>query len=209
MPCNGGPPPCPSPQATPGLPASIPKTCTDAPKTIAIPKNVNDQFQKLWGNSFPGGKSQESGGTIVRDHNGKDSVVNEGTGTSGTFSPNRTVSPGQTVIGIFHTHPYDKSEGGYTGVSFSGADISIAANKREPDYVQSGNQQFMIMPTEETGKNLDYTKLNDDQNRRIQDLVNSGKDFSEASRIAAKETAQANKMAYYEGKDGVLQRVSC
>ena len=65
------------------------------------------------------------------------------------------------------------------------------------------------MPTEETGKNLDYTKLNDDQNRRIQDLVNSGKDFSEASRIAAKETAQANKMAYYEGKDGVLQRVSC
>jgi hypothetical protein len=199
----------PSGEAGGALPTSIPKTCKDAPKSITIPKNVNADFKKLWGDSFPDGKSQEHGGTLVQDKNGNVTVVNKGSGTSGTFSPNRTVAAGQTIIGIFHTHPYDESEGGATGVSFSGADIAIAANQREPSYVQSGDTQFMVMPTEETPKSIDYSKVNAAQNKRIQELVDSGKDFSEATRTAANETAQANKMAYYEGKDGVLKRISC
>jgi hypothetical protein len=191
------------------LPNSTAKTCSDAPKTITLPKNVNDTLAKLWKNSFPDGKSQEQGGTIVQDKNGAVSVVNTGSGDSGTFSPNRNVGSDQTVIGICHTHPYDKSEGGYTGVSFSGADIAIAANQREPDYVQSGDKQFMIMPTDETPNKLDYSKLNQEQNNRIGELVKGGKSLDEASRIAANETAKKYKMAYYEGSNGVLQRVSC
>jgi type VI secretion system secreted protein VgrG len=192
-----------------GLPNCIPRTCKDAPKTVTIPKSVNDELGKLWGDSFPGGKSQEQGGTIVEDDKGNLSVVNTGSGDSGSFMPNRNVPSGQKVIGICHTHPYDESEGGYTGVSFSGADIAIAANEREPDYVQSGDKQFMIMPTDETPNNVDYDQLNKDQNARIKELTDSGKSLDEASRIAAKETAQKYKMAYYEGSNGVLDRVSC
>ena len=192
-----------------GLPTSTPKDCASAPKTITIPKSVNDSMAQLWKNSFPGGKSQEQGGTIVQDDKGNVSVVNTGSGTGGTFSPNRTVGANQKVIGITHTHPYDASEGGYTGVSFSGADMSIAANQREPDYVQSGDKQFMIMPTDETPSNTDYQKMDDDQNARIAELQNSGKSLDEASRIAALETAKKYKMAYYEGSNGTLRKVSC
>src|SRR5581483_8286131 len=151
-----------------GMPTSNPKTCADAPKTITIPKNINDSMAQLWKDSFPGGKSQEHGGTIVQDDKGNVSMVNTSNpGDTGSFSANRNVASNQKIIGTFHTHPYDESEGGYTGVSFSGADIANRINLREPSYVQSGDKQFALFPTDDTPKSVDYNKLNKDQNDRI------------------------------------------
>lgn len=192
-----------------GLPTTTPADCKSAPKTITIPPDVNKSMGELWGKSFPGGKSQEFGGMIVKDSTGKMSLINQKGGKSGTFSPDRTLPAGDTEVGLFHTHPYSKAEGGHTGVAFSGADMSIAANDSEPSYVQSGDTQFLALPTAETPKNTDYDALDDAQNARIKQLRKAGVPFAQASRTAAKETAQKLKMAYYEGKNGVLTRVSC
>ena len=203
-----------------GLPRTTPKNCASAPQTIHIPKNVNDKMNQQMKGSFPGGHSQERGGLIVADDKGNLSMINtaqKASDTSGAFTPDRTVPDGYSKVGLFHTHPYDHTEhpfdpngpGGPTGVSFSGQDMAIAANESEPSYVQSGDRQFLALPTEETPKNLDYQAVNDAQNQRIQDLVDEGKSVPQASRIAANETAQKYGMAYYQGKDGVLSRVSC
>ena len=191
------------------LPTTLPMDCKSAPKTISIPKEVNQSFDKLMGQSYPNGKSQEHGGIIVTDAHGSVSVINQRGGESGTFSPDRTLPAGCTEVGLFHTHPYDATEGGFTGVSFSGADIAIAADRSEPSYVQSGETQFLMLPTQKTPKNIDYDTLNDAQNKRIGELTDAGTPFSEASRMAANETAKKYGMAYYEGSHGVLNRVSC
>ncbi|HZU10988.1 MAG TPA: phage baseplate assembly protein V [Pseudacidobacterium sp.] len=191
------------------LPSHKPKTCKDAPETIHIPKHINRQMNDLWHQSFPGGNAQEHGGIIVKDSKGVYQMINIGSGQSGSFMPNRNIPSGMTEVGLFHTHPYSQAEGGYTGVSFSGADIQIAATLNEPSYVQSGNRQFLIMPTEETPTNLNYQQMNNAQNARIAELMEQGKTFQEAARIAANETAKTYKMAYYQGSNGVLHRVSC
>jgi type VI secretion system secreted protein VgrG len=222
----------PSPPPVP-FPATTPKDCQDAPKAIKIPKDLQKQFDEQWKNSFPGGKSQEHGGTLVRStkpaveaggdpatgttrscpKTGDLSMVNSGSGlnaSSGSFSPDRNVPAGTTAIGVFHTHPYDASEGGNTDVSLSGGDAAYMINKGDPAIIaQSGDGQFMYLRTQQTPANVDYTKLDDDQNARISELVGDGRSFSEASQIAAKETAQKYHLAYYEGKGGVLRRVSC
>ncbi|SRR6266436_9679259 len=220
----------PAPPAVP-FPATIPKNCLDAPKAIKIPDDLQKQFKEQWNNSFPGGRSQEHGGTLVRSpapapaadpaaaaaapcpKTGDLSMVNAGSGltpASGSFDPNRNVPPGDTIVGVFHTHPYDASEGGATNVSLSGGDAGYMINKGDPAIIaQSGDGQYMYLRTEETPASVNATTLNDEQNARISALVSSGKSFSEASQIAAKETAQKYKLAYYEGKDGTLRRVSC
>lgn len=221
----------PSPPPVP-FPATIPKDCKDAPKAIQIPADLQKQFKQQWDNSFPGGKSQEHGGTLVRcttpPSGGTDpassatktcppqsavSMVNAGSGknpSSGSFSPDLNVASGAQVIGVFHTHPYDKSEGGDTDVSLSGGDAAYMINQKDPAIIaQSGDGQFMFLRTEKTPANVDFDTLNDQQNARTSELVKGGKSFSEASQIAAKETAQKYNLAYYEGKDGVLRRVSC
>ncbi len=218
--CSKPSPPAPgsgsksSPAATCSpIPSTIPKNCEDAPKCVNIPDDVNKKMGEQWGKSFPGGKSQEQGGTLVRDKDGNLKVVNTDTASStgGTFSADEKVPADTKMVGVFHTHPYDKSEGGMTNVSFSGGDIANVINNsnRDMGIVQSGDGQFLIMKTAETPASVDYDKLNQDQNDRVAELQKGGKSFDEASRIAAKETAQKYKMAYYEGKDGVLNRVSC
>jgi type VI secretion system secreted protein VgrG len=186
-----------------------PKTPADAPKSFTFPPEMCKQFNDLWGKSFPKGKSQEFGGTIVKDKDGNLSLVNIGGGTSGTFTQNRSVPKDQTIVGGFHTHPYDKSEGGYTNVSLSGADMGNMINRGDNfNSVQSGDGLFMCMRTSETPKNVDAKKMDSEQNARIMELTKKGNSFDKASQLAAKETAEKYKLAYYEGKDCTVNRVS-
>lgn len=204
--------PCPNDTAD-TLPTKTPKNCLDSPKTITLPPALDKQFDERWTNSFPGGKSQEEGGTLVRDKDGNLKLINTNPSgrNSASFPVDRNIPTGYTMVGVFHTHPYDASEGGDTGVSLSGGDAAYMINKGDPLIIaQSGDEQFMYLRTEETPASVDFTKLNDEQNQRVTDLMtNDGKSFSEASQIAAKETAQKYGLAYYEGKDGVFTRVSC
>lgn len=112
------------------------------------------------------------------------------------------------MLGIFHTHPYDQSEGGYTGVSLSGGDAAyLINNKQNMIIAQSGTEQFLYLRTAETPSFVDPAALNNAQNDRISQLVTNGGNFSQASKTAAIETAKANGLAYYEGAGRLLTRV--
>ena len=187
--------------------SAIAKTPSDCPKKVDMSLMQKD-FDQLWSKSFPGGMSQEQGGTIVSDVSGKQRLTNMSAGTSGSFSPNLSVGPGEKVEGIFHTHPYDKIEGGYTGVSLSGGDAGYLINGKQNLIVaQSGKEQFMYMRSGATPSVVDSVNLNSIQNARIAELVGKGTGFSEASRVAAQETAKSYGLAYYEGSEGVFSRV--
>lgn len=203
QPCSGATATCPL-----ALPSTPPANCPAAPAQVKLPANVNSSMQTSFTNSFPGGKSQERGGTLVRDAGGNVKVIHESTGTTGTFSPNRTAGPGETIIGTYHTHPYDASEGGHKGVSFSGADIYYASHYKEPIYVDAGDRQFMIMPTQATPA-MDPAVVNAEWEAERQKAVAAGKSFPESSREASNAIAKKYNMAYYEGSNGTLNRVSC
>ena len=184
---------------------------SNAPGKIQFSPEVQKVFETLRYRSFPGGKSKEQGGTIVADAKGNLSVQNLGGdgSTSGSFSPKLTLKdPSKfSVKGIFHTHPYDKSEGSYTGVSLSGGDAAYLINSGQNIIVaQSGEKQFAYVRTDKTPASVDAAKLNTDQNARIAELTGKGYTFPQASRTAAAETAKAYGLAYYEGIGGSLVR---
>ena len=58
---------------------------------------------------------------------------------------------GETRTGSYHSHPYSQAEGGFTGVSFSGPDVSVLAqgllgNKM---YVIAGDCIFVLTTCDE------------------------------------------------------------
>ena len=189
------------------LVSTLAKTPGDCPKQFDM-SGMNKDFDQQWANSFPGGVSQEQGGTIVSNGAGKLKLINTAGGTSGSFSPNLSVGANEKVEGIFHTHPYDLSEGGYTGVSLSGGDAGFLINGKQNLIVaQSGKEQFMYMRTDSTPDIVDSVSLNNAQNSRIAELLGKGSSFSDASKIAAQETAKSLGLGYYEGSGGVFSRV--
>lgn len=186
---------------------AVPKSPVEAPKQVNL-STMQGDFDKQWSSSFPDGKSQEHGGTIVSDSAGKLKLVNQGSGTSGSFSPDLSVEQGEKVEGIFHTHPYDATEGSHTGISLSGGDAAYMINeKHNVILAQSGKEQFMYIRTGTSPTNVDAVTLNNAHNARIGELIGSGSSFSDASKVAAQETAKTHGLAYYEGTGGVFSRV--
>ena len=171
---------------------------------------LQSNFNTIWNNSFPNGIATEHGGTIVSDANGNLSVINIGTGPDpGNFSPNYNVGPGQTVQGVFHTHPYDNGD---VGVSLSGGDAGALINNNDTGIqfviAQSGTEQFMYMRTDSTPSSANSAQIHAAQDLRIAMLRGiMGMSLSEASKIAARETAETYNLEYYEGSNGVFQRV--
>jgi type VI secretion system secreted protein VgrG len=193
---------------------AIPKTPANAPSQIRFSPDVQKVFDAQWNASFPGGKSLEQGATLTFEKKtntvGVQNVGGLGS-TSGSFSPDTTLKDPKkdALLGVFHTHPYDKTEGGHTGVSLSGGDAAYMINGKQNVIVaQSGTQQFMFMRTAKTPASVDFAKVDAANNKRIGDLMAKGDDFATASRTAARETAVKYNLAYYEGANGVLNRIS-
>ncbi|HEU4578777.1 MAG TPA: hypothetical protein VFS67_11020 [Polyangiaceae bacterium] len=215
--CQGGPTPAPAPSPTPSPsptptpapsvfdPAALPATGSAAPKTMTYPPVVIQAMKTSYANSFPGGKSQERGGTIVRGADGQIRVVNEGTGTGGTFTPNRNVGPTDQLVGTYHTHPYDQSEGGHLGVTFSGADIANSATMKEPKLVDAGSKQFLLTPTQATTGTS--AAIKSDWNAEYAKQLKAGASIQDASGAATRAVAKKYNMAYYEGTNGTFTRV--
>lgn len=180
-------------------------------KTITFSPELSAVFDQLWTDSFPGGRAMEHGGVLVTDGSGAMTLVGAGAGLSpaaGSFQPDLTASPGQTVKGVFHTHPYDATEGGHTNVSLSGADAAYMINNgHEMIVAKSGPGIFVLKRTPETPASVDYRQVDDDQNARIWELTSSGKTFPEASRQATKETADRLHLKYYEGTNDTATEV--
>lgn len=184
-----------------------------APRTLRFGAANNRIFQVQRAASYPGGHAKEQGGTIYADAAGALVVQNIGglASTAGTFLPNLIArDPGKfTLVGVLHTHPYDRTEGSFNGVSFSGGDIAYQIlNHLTLMIVQSGPRVFASLRTAQSPGSVDYNALNDGQNVAIQNRVAGGRTFQQASRIEAQIMAEAHKVAYYQGMAGVLTRVS-
>lgn len=65
----------------------------------------------------------------------------------------------------------------------------------------------MYMRTQATPASVNATALNNARNARIGVLQGQGMGLSDASRQAARETATQYNLAYYEGSNGILDRV--
>lgn len=177
--------------------------------TIVAPAELRKQMKELWEKSFVDGKSRQQGGIIARDVSGKLSLVNTGGGASYIFHASRKVQAEHKMVGVFHTRPFDRSEGGQANVSLSGSDAEyLISHGDEIVITQSGESQFMYLRTEEAAKCQDAAGIDAKHCARVSQLVSQGKSFDEASRIAARDTAVENGLAYYEGKDGEFRRVA-
>ncbi len=90
-----------------------------------IPENIKKAIEDAWARSFrPGGVVLEQGFLIVKTKAGRTEIrpLEPGTRTSITFPK---PAEGETVVGTFHTHPYEKNKGEQEGVSFSGEDLGL------------------------------------------------------------------------------------
>lgn len=185
-------------------------TPADAPGSMRFPSLMKSQFELLRRASYPGGTAQERGGSIFADAAGNLFLQNLGglASTGGSFSYDLVAKdPAKfTLVGTFHTHPYDRSEGSYNGVSFSGADIYNHYGRNIPlTVVQSGPRLFAMLRTGATTA-VPATR-NADTNREVGERVANGATFQQASRQEAQETATQFGFAYYQGKNGVVAKV--
>ena len=83
--------------------------------------------------------------------------------------------------------------------------MAYAQTYREPIYVDAGDKQFMVMPSQNTRATA--AQINDDWNQEFARRLGANESMQQASAGAARTVAQKYDMAYYEGKDGLLDRV--
>ena len=90
----------------------------------------------------------------------------------------------------------------------SGGDAGYLINKKQDVIIaQSGTQQFIYMRTGQTPDSVNSLRLNAQQNQRIGEIARTQNiGFSQASQIAAQETAASHRLAYYEGQDGIFTK---
>ncbi|HEV7817291.1 MAG TPA: type VI secretion system tip protein TssI/VgrG [Janthinobacterium sp.] len=179
-----------------------------APKTIVIADNMQNDFNSLWGKSFPAGHSQEFGGVIVTDKNGELSMTNMGTDSQkDSYFPNLNITDKKEVIGTFHTHPYDNPP--HTDVSFSGTDAAYIVNTKQVLAIcQSGTGQFAFLRTSMTPASVNEPEIK----KQVQDETNrlvllGGMPFDAASKQSAKDVAKELNLGYYEGENGKLNLI--
>jgi hypothetical protein len=192
---------------------ATPKTPADAPKTVQFSPTLQGQFNALWSQSFPGNSSMERGGTIMSDRHGSLSLQNVGGqgGDSGVFHPDLVAKDPANYrpIGLFHTHPYAKSEGGYTGIAIDGGDAGGLIDSPAAFCIaQSGDKQFMFMKTGATQPPpVSQPAMKAEGQRDANAESAKGFSFADASTRAAIEIAQKYGLAYYEGSHGHFTRI--
>ena len=105
----------------------------DMPEQITLPDSLNEGMQDAWSDSLPRGRAQEQGGIFVENTDGSQEWKRGPAGTSGSFSPNfGDADANERMLAMVHTHPYDKTEGGHTDVTFSGGDFASLVYQDSP-----------------------------------------------------------------------------
>jgi hypothetical protein len=189
------------------------------PESMELPRELTDGMQAAWDASFPHGKSQEQGGILVKTKDGKYEWRAGKAGNSGSFTPNTgDLKAGETLIAIGHTHPYDESEGGTTGVGFSGGDLATMIYYNNPiEIVQSGRKTFVVTRTKEFQALADKADTRA-KKKALEDQINAtwdgafakaqsdGQDFVEAVRTAVGAVCDKYQLVWYEGEAGKMER---
>jgi hypothetical protein len=192
-----------------GVPAA------DAADKMQLPTELRDAMAAAWKNSFPGAKSKEQGGLLVKKSDGSLDFVKATKTTSGsTTLPWDSVPKGATPIVAAHTHPYDKSEGGHQGVMFSGGDLgNLVTDSTRVKVVHAGDRYFAVTKTKEfedqVAKAKDKAKLRTQISSEWDTLFTAAKgDIPARARAATTAIAAKYHLVLYEGKlDGALKKL--
>jgi WXG100 family type VII secretion target len=189
-----------------------------APKSLSLPKPLNEGMNKGWKDSFPGGKATEQGGILVETKDGTVKWIRGKTGTYEDWSPNFEDIGKNKLVGTGHTHPYNS---GATDVPFSSGDIDDffrsdldGKTSERMMMVQSGDTQFVLARTKEfnnlvSGKSTaEINRLKAEMTKTYDDTVASGKtkglSFAARHDAAVKAVAEKYNLLYYKGKNGNL-----
>jgi hypothetical protein len=192
-----------------GLPSAVKDfTSSSLPKQLVFTGSVQTVFDRLMYQSFPGARSKEQCGTVVYNRKtGEISVQN--LGGLGTTSSTATVNfklkdPTQySVLGSFHTHPYDRTENSRINSAASSADMANFLNRPYAvAVIQSGKEQTMLVRTSQTPTSVDSNELRINSDAAYDRYRAAGVGFSDACRYAMLEMATLYKFAVYSGAYG-------
>jgi len=183
-----------------------------APQTLHFSGSMTATFDMLRQQSFPRGRSMERGGTIVADKRGALSLQNIGghASFSDAFAPSYDLEDSRNykAIGVFHTHPYDRTEGSMTGMSFSGGDIgALISAPVILAVVQSGPRLFALIKTALTPKEADQAATRAAVRRDVIAHWHAGGTIQQGSRIVMQQYARRYNLAYYQGTAGIVHKV--
>lgn len=192
-----------------------------APMEIELPKALEDGLADAWSKSMPEGKSQEHAGILVKDKDGKYVwKAKKEAGESGSTTLNlEDVGKDETLIATAHTHPYDKDEGGFERVAFSGGDLGnlLAEDVRRMTVVRAAKAEFVATKTKEFDamvKDFDAAKkeaMRDDAAKVWQaafDGAPDKADFEAKVQLGVEAVCKKYHLAYYKGDTGKkLKRV--
>jgi len=171
-----------------------PKPC---PATFTIPDNVYQGIEDAWSKSNHGADTvTEHGGRIVNDKTGK-SVIRTGSGGGGGMSfPGEQA--GDTTTGTLHSHPYSKSEGSTSGVSFSDTDIKtfIGGSTGGNMFVGAGSCDFIMNMVDSAAR--DKCKTEDISKRWNDAFAKAGGTFQQKVETAVKAAIANCGICYYK-----------
>lgn len=186
-----------------------------APLTIRFSASLTALFNSLWRSSFlPGGKVKEQGGTLVADKDGNFSLQQLGGrgSSSEEFLYNlSTTDPTKfTVIGTFHTHPYPNEPATFSGGSFSGGDIGLTLVDSSVIFsvMLSHGALFAHLQTAGSPTNIPQMTMHRAVKAHVATLEKGGMTFEAALREANRRASAAARLAYYEGANGVVTKIS-
>lgn len=186
------------------------------PATFTIENDVYDGMVAAWAKSGHGTKTAtEHAGLIVETaENGETNrAIREGAGEPGSKSmPVPESLPGDTVKGLFHTHPYSTKEGSHLGVSFSPGDVTrlIKGDVGDVFYVWAGNCAFVLSTADKTKRDACNTQVEQHtgsaldplKNRFIQSWGTTGRaggSFQEKTEAGLKAMIDGCGLCYYSG----------
>jgi hypothetical protein len=119
-------------------------------------------LQRLWEATQRGdaaGRRVEYAGTLVLDRDGAVRMIHERAGTAEGVTPELRVEPGQTLLGVLHTHvplPWEPN----FGLSFGPEDIASIINRGYAlSVVRSGHLVCALVRTKATAEQVDASAI--------------------------------------------------
>ena len=185
-----------------------------APLTLRFSASLTALFNSLWSKSFlPGGKAKEQGGTMVADKDGNFSLQHLGGHGSSSeeivYNLSTTDPSKYTVVGTFHTHPYPGEHATFSGGSFSGGDIGLTLvdSKVIISVMLSHGALFAHVQTAASPTNVPQMTMHRAVKAHVAQLRKDGMTFEAALRESNRIASAAARLAYYEGANGVVQKI--
>lgn len=188
------------------IPLILPTSPENAPKMLALPKKMQAQMEQLMEDNYLETYSK----TVGIDQKGDITLVEPQTVNNNAqmvFSE-LEITKDATSIGQLHSYLYPENMGNIRlSKSKSVAMIETGAAL---ELLQNGEEQYMLLRTAQTPSKLDIPAFEKKYDARIKQLsLAANNELSEAIilQIANQEMAEELHLAYYEGKNGVLNKL--